>query len=312
MDTSTTRLANKLGRTRSEEGGRWVYRFENGLVVLTDPFMAKDRARVLPLGGPQDTLLNHLVCFPDKVRAKRVFDPFAGSGVLGLMALRLGAAYVDFLDVSARACEFQRENAARNGFATERFAAHLTSIEGFAPSLAYDVVLANPPFVPTPPGIDGTLTSAAGPLGNTQLDMLLAKLDAWLLPEGEAYIYVMQFVAESGPLVARTLNETLPGRTTAFTPTQAEPIALDVYCDAYRKYFPQAAQLIERWRSELIAAHGPLGIEHYVMHIGPKRAAPAQWTITRDLAEKYGTLPYPALANQDLARARVMENLLAP
>ena len=108
MEKGAGRLENKLGKTRSEEGAHWVYRFENGLVVRTDPFMARDRARILPLGGPQDTILNHLVvCFPDKVRGKRVFDPFAGSGILGLMALRLGAAHVAFLDVNPRACEFQ-------------------------------------------------------------------------------------------------------------------------------------------------------------------------------------------------------------
>jgi len=310
MDTSTTKLANKLGRTRSEEGAHWVFRFENGLVVHTDPFMAKDRGRVLPLGGPQDTILNHLVCFPDKVRGKRVFDPFAGSGVFGLMALRLGAAHVDFLDVNPRACELQRKNAARNGFPAGRFQTHERSIEDFAPAQPFDLVLANPPFVPTPPGIEGTLTSAAGPLGNTLLDVLLAKLDACLLPQGEAFIYVMQLVAESGPLIARTLLERLPGRTAAFTPTQAEPIPIDVYCDAYRQCFPANIDAIDRWQAQLAAEHGALGIEQYVVHVGAKTDAPAQSTITRDLPEKYGMLPYPAMANAELARARVLENVI--
>jgi hypothetical protein len=310
MDTSSARLANKLGRTRSVEGEHWVFRFENGLVVHTDPFMAKDRARVLPLGGPQDTILNHLVCFPDEVRGKRVFDPFAGSGVLGLMALRLGAAHVDFVDISERACEFVRTNAKRNGFAAERFQVHLQPIESFTPAQPYDVVLANPPFVPTPPGIEGTLTSAGGAVGNTFIDVLLTKLDSWLVPEGEAFIYVMQFVSETQPLIARTLLEKLPERTISFTPTQVEPISLDVYCNAYRRCFPRDETAIDGWRSDLVAEYGQLGVEHYVMHVGPKREGPAQWTITRDVAEKYGTLLYPAMANGELALARVMENVV--
>jgi hypothetical protein len=309
MDTSTNRLPNKLGRTRSEEGACWVHRFENGLVVLTDPFLTKQRARVLPLGGPQDTILNHLVSFPEKAKGKRVFDPFAGSGVFGLMALRLGAAHVDFLDVAERACEFQRKNAARNGFPASRFEIHQRSIESFAPAQPYDLVLANPPFVPTPPGIEGTLTSAAGPLGNTPVDALLAKLDAWLSPEGEAFIYVMQLVADGVPLVARDIDAKLPERTIAFTATQAEPIALDMYSDAYRKCFPQHVAAIDAWRSQLIAEHGVTGVEHYVMHAGPKRPGPTQWSIAHDVAEKYGTFPYPAMANAELARARVMENV---
>lgn len=310
MDTSTTKLANKLGRTRSEEGGQWVFRFENGLVVHTDPFLTNQGERVLPLGGPQDTILNHLVSFPDKVKAKRVFDPFAGSGAFGLMALRLGAAHVDFLDISERACEFQRKNAARNGFSASRFQTHQQSIQEFAPAQPYDLVLANPPFVPTPPGIEGTLTSAAGPLGNSMVDVLLAKLDAWLLPHAEAFIYVMQLVAERGPLIARDIDAKLPERTIALTATQAEPIALEVYCDAYRKCFAQRGAAIDAWRSQLIADHAVTGVEHYVMHVGPKREGPAQCTITHDVAEKYGTFPYPAMANADLALARVMENVV--
>jgi hypothetical protein len=310
MDTSTTKLANKLGRTRSEEGAHWVFRFENGLVVVTDPFLTRERARVLPLGGPQDTILNHLVSFPDKVKGKRVFDPFAGSGVLGLMALRLGAARVDFLDVAERACDFQRKNAARNGFAASRFQIHQQSIDDFAPERAYDLVLANPPFVPTPPGIEGTLTSAAGPLGNTMLDALLAKLDACLSPQAEAFIYVMQLVAESGPLIAPALIERLPGRTAAFTPTQAEPIPIAMYCDAYRQCFPASTDAIDRWQAQLAAEHGALGIEQFVVHVGAKSEGPAHCTITRDLPEKYGMLPYPAMANAELARARVLENVV--
>jgi hypothetical protein len=310
LDTFSDKLANKLGRTRDEEGPHWVYRFENGLVVLTDPFLTKERARVLPLGGPQDTILNHLVCFPNKVRGKRVFDPFAGSGVFGLMALRLGAAHVDFLDVAERACEFQRKNAARNGFTTDRFATHQQSIETFTPAQPYDLVLANPPFVPTPPGIEGTLTSAAGPLGNDMVDALLAKLDAWLTPHAEAFVYLMQFAIDGVPLVARTVAERLPERAIAFTSTQAEPISLDVYCDAYRKCFPQSTAAIDAWQAQLLAVHCAVGVEHYVMHAGPKREGPAHWTIMRDVAQKYGTFPYPATANKELALARVMENVV--
>jgi hypothetical protein len=308
-DPFSNRLPNKLGRTREVEGELLAFRFENGLVVLTDPFLTKQRARVLPLGGPQDTILNHLVSFPDKAKGKRVFDPFAGSGVFGLMALRLGATHVDFLDVAERACEFQRKNAARNGFPATRFHIHQQSIESFAPAQSYDLVLANPPFVPTPPGIEGTLTSAAGPLGNTMVDALLAKLDAWLLPHGEAFVYVMQFVADGVPLIARDIDAKLRERTIAFTATQAEPITLDTYCDAYRKCFAQHAAAIEPWRSQLIAEHAVTGVEHYVMHVAPRRAGPTQWTIAHDVAEKYGTLPYPAMANAELARARVLENV---
>ena len=310
MSAPANALPNPLGRTRSEEQGCWVFRFANGLVVHTDPFLKPDPARVLPLGGPQDTVLNHLVCFPERVRGKRVFDPFAGSGVFGLMALRLGAAHVDFLDVNPRACEFQRANAERNGIDASRYEICHEAIERFEPRTPFDLVLANPPFVPTPPGIPGTLTSDGGPEGNGLLEPLLQKLDRLLVPEGHAFVYVMQVVAEGRPLATEPLLQHVPGRTTAFTPTQEEEIAFDDYCAAYLQCFGQHSAEIERWRSELTRQHDSLGIQHYVMHVGPKRPGPASWSITRDLAEKYGTPPYPADGNQQLALGRVLENVV--
>ena len=154
-------LKNRLQRVRELSDESWVFRFGNGLVVHTDPFMRPDPARVLPLGAPQDAIMNRLVCHPEIVAGKRVFDPFAGSGVLGLMALKVGAAHVDFLDINPRAQAFQRDNAERNGFPFARYRALLGSIADHVADERYDLVLSNPPFVPTPSGIDGTLTSAA-------------------------------------------------------------------------------------------------------------------------------------------------------
>src|SRR5262245_5641744 len=107
-------LENRLERTRESDGDRWIHRFANGLVVHTDAFLRADPARVLPIGGFQDVLLNRLCAFPELAAGRRVFDPFSGSGVFGLMALRLGAAHVDFLDVNPRARRFSIENAERN------------------------------------------------------------------------------------------------------------------------------------------------------------------------------------------------------
>ena len=90
----------------------------------------------------------------------------------------------------------------------------------------------------------------------------------------------------------------MPERTIAFTPTQVELIPFDMYCDVYRKCFAEEAPAIGRWQSDLLREYGPLGVQHYVMHAGPKRAGPAQWTITHDLTEKYGALPYPTLATR--------------
>ncbi|MFP6607153.1 MAG: methyltransferase [Myxococcota bacterium] len=303
-------MENVLGRTRDDSGEDWVNRFANGLVVHTDAFLKADGARILPLGGPQDAILNHLVHFPEKVRDKRVFDPFSGSGIFGLMALQLDAAYVDFLDINPRARDFQRANAERNHFPADRFETHLQSIDSFEAAAPYDLVLANPPFVPIPPGIEGTLTSAAGPEGNDLVDLLLVKLDGLMASNAEALVYLMQFVSKQGPLVGPTISEHLRGRKSELTPAQVEPIAFDDYCEAYGKCFPDQAVEIEAWRSDLTGRHGQLGLQHYILHVSPGVGGESGWVITDNLVDKYGIAPHLPEANKELALGRVLENVV--
>jgi SAM-dependent methyltransferase len=274
--------------------------------------MRPDAARVLPLGGPQDVILNRLVNAPETVAGKRVFDPFAGSGILGLMALRLGATYVDFLDVSPRAQAFAIANAKRNGFPAERYAAHLGSIADFEASEPYDLVLANPPFVPTPPGIEGTLTSNGGPEGDTIARLLFARLDRLLHDAGEAFVYLMQLVDRGEPVIARDAVGQLPSRTLEFTPIQQCATPIDEYAAAYVRCFAGQEAAVRAWEADLRVRHSPeLGVQHYVVHVQPVRPGLGSWQITENLAEKYGeNMTYPEAANRELALARVMENVV--
>jgi hypothetical protein len=90
-------LPDLLERTSEVCGEEVIYRFANGLSIKTEAFNKPDKLRILPLGSPQGSLMNHMVHFPDVVRGKRVFEPFAGSGALGFMALKVGAHHVDLI-----------------------------------------------------------------------------------------------------------------------------------------------------------------------------------------------------------------------
>jgi methyltransferase family protein len=307
-------LANLLGKRRTEEAGHWVFRFANGLEVRTDPFMRRDRARVLPIGGPQDVLLNRLVHKPWLVRGKRVLDAFSGSGVLGLMALKLGAAHVEFVDINPRAAEFAEDNCRRNGFAAESYRVTCASVDDFAPSERANVILANPPFVMTPPGIEGTLTSRAGSEGNDLVEMLLARHDELLVPDGESYIYVLQLVVDGEPLIASRLVALIRTRTAEFTPVQEEVAPFAHYASAYLRRFPHHAESIHAWDAELRARHGEnLGVQHYVLHIGPSCGRPTSWSVVDNLATEYGEgFAYAASSLADLALGRVAENFILP
>ena len=65
-----TALPNRMQRTRETQAERWLFRYANGLAIATDPFMRADPARVLPVGGPQDVIMNRLACMPELVANK--------------------------------------------------------------------------------------------------------------------------------------------------------------------------------------------------------------------------------------------------
>jgi hypothetical protein len=307
-------LPNILGRVREEVGKEWVFHFANGLEVHTDPFMRRDTARVLPIGGPQEVILNRLAHKPELVAGKHVLDAFCGSGILGLMALKLGAEHVDFVDINSRAALFTERNCQRNGFSPDRFSIFQTSIADYACERRHDVVLANPPFVMTPDGIEGTLTSRAGATGNDLIELLFSRLDDMLEPVGEAYLIMLQLLADGAPVIACALPALLPTRAVAFTPVQAEATPFALYVDAYHEAFPQHRAQIDAWQRHLRDRHGDhLTAQHYALRVRPRAADAPAWEIIDDLDEEYGeTLRYPPSSHRDLALGRVVENLVLP
>jgi SAM-dependent methyltransferase len=305
-------LPNLLQRTQEVQGDQILYRFGNGLRIKTEVLRKPDRLRILPLGTPQGSLMNHLLHFPDVAHDKDVFEPFAGSGALGFMALKLGARHVDLLDVNPRAITFQRENAALNHFLTSQYRAIEGDIATFIPTHRYGLILANPPFVPTPDGIEGTLTSNGGPEGNWCVELLLQRLEACLHPDGQAFIYLFQLVRHGEPLVCELLVRHLDHRVVELTPSQARPIRFAVYCRSYTEIFPEAEAAIARWGDDLRGKYGDaLMLNHYVAHVGPQTDGPTTYVIRENFPEKYGDdLLVPVRNDTQLSYGRIVENIL--
>jgi len=311
-DEPPVALPDLLQCSREVQGEQVLYRFGNGLRIKTEIFRKNDRLRILPLGTPQGSLMNHMLNFPEVVKGKDVFEPFAGSGALGFMALKVGARHVDFLDINPRAVTFQVKNAALNDFPVS----HYRSIEGdiatFSSDRKYDLIVANPPFVPTPDGIEGIITSNGGPEGNRFVAILLKRLEEFLRPEGQAFIYLFQIVRRGEPLVVDLILQYLDHRAVELTPSQAHPISFAVYCQTYSELFPTAEADIARWQSELIRRHGKeLMLSHYVAHVGPRGAATTSYVIRNNFREKYGEdLLVPFGDDKELAYGRILENVV--
>lgn len=118
-------------------------------------------------------------------RGGHALDLFTGSGALALAAARAGAARVTAVDIS--------RTAALSAWLTCRLGGVPAEVRrgDFADVLAgrtFDLVLANPPYVPAPPGIRPHAAWDAGPDGRGVLDRLCALLPGLLRPRGVALI----------------------------------------------------------------------------------------------------------------------------
>lgn len=306
-------LPNLLQRTREVQGDQVFYHFGNGLVIKTEIFNKNDKLRILGLGSPQGGLMNHMLNFPEVVQDKDVFEPFAGSGALGLMALKVGARHVDFLDINPKAVAFQIENAVLNHLPPSTYRAIEGDIATFTADHQYDLIVANPPFVPTPEGIEGTITSNGGPEGNRFIEVLLQRLDDFLRPNGQAFIYLFQLVKRGEPLMVELILRYLNHRVVELTPSQARPISFAVYSQTYAELFPGAMEDIARWESVLLGKYGDgLMLNHYVAQVGPRGESPTSYVILDNFKEKYGeNLLVPFRDDKELAYARILENVLA-
>ncbi|TGD89644.1 methyltransferase domain-containing protein [Mycolicibacterium sp. CH28] len=83
------------------------------------------------------------------VIGRRVLDLCTGSGVVAIAAAELGARDVTAFDISPDAIRCTRDNAVQAGVSVD---ARVGSWTAALTSGPYDVVVSNPPYVPTPPG----------------------------------------------------------------------------------------------------------------------------------------------------------------
>ncbi|MGY4709807.1 HemK2/MTQ2 family protein methyltransferase [Mycolicibacterium sp. CBM1] len=101
---------------------------------------------------------------------RRVLDLCTGSGVVAIAAARLGARAVTALDICPEAIACVRRNATDAGVGVNAVAGTWSTALAAGP---YDVVVSNPPYVPTPPDAHlENIPAAVGPVAawNAGLD----------------------------------------------------------------------------------------------------------------------------------------------
>ncbi len=94
-------------------------------------------------------------------RGRRVLDLCTGSGVVAIAAAERGAASVVAFDICPRAVSCTRGNAAYAGVSIDVLEGSWSGALDYAP---FDLIVSNPPYVPTPPAGDtDVIPLTAGP-----------------------------------------------------------------------------------------------------------------------------------------------------
>ena len=131
----------------------------------------------------------------------RVLEVFAGSGAVAIAAAREGAREVTVVDVSRRALLTSWLNARRNGVRV-----HVRRGDLFAPVAdeRFDLILANPPYVPSPsdalPRAGAARAWEGGGDGRLLLDRLCAEAPQHLSPGGTLLLVQSSICGERATL----------------------------------------------------------------------------------------------------------------
>jgi release factor glutamine methyltransferase len=124
-----------------------------------------------------------------ELRARSVLDLFTGSGILAIAAAQAGAQQVTAVDISRRSVACAWVNARLNGV---RVRALHGDLFGPVAGEQFDLIVANPPYLPGAPDPGATRGPAraweGGPDGRALLDRLCSKAAAHLRDDGERLI----------------------------------------------------------------------------------------------------------------------------
>lgn len=149
----------------------------------------------LDIGGvypPQhdSQLLIDMLEKTELAQGRRVLDLCTGSGVVAIAAAEFGAASVTAFDICPHAVRCSRGNAVHAGVIIDVLEGSYSGALDYAP---FDVIVSNPPYVPTPPAGDTeVIPMTAGPArawnagvdGRMVLDPLCESAASLLAPGG--------------------------------------------------------------------------------------------------------------------------------
>lgn len=183
--------------------------------VVTDRVDYDRPDQVFPLHPENQFYLDEIV--EEKIKGARVLEMGIGSGVLSIGAVKAGAEKVTALEINPRAINYAGFNIVLNGL-EDRVTIREGDREDIFKPIAgekFDYIICNPPFEPTPHGIDYFIHSSGGIYGLDFLEKVLCELDKYLTKKGHAQMVTFAPGNEKQPFMLVDLVEKyLTGQTT--------------------------------------------------------------------------------------------------
>ena len=207
--------------------------------IVTDNFGYKGNDQVIPLQPEQLFFMDYVD--PVTVQGKNFLEVGLGSGVLSIFCLLKGAEKGVGLDINPRAKIFTGFNAMVNGVPDqlEIKDGNTASIFAAVSGKSFDFIFSNPPFEPTPPGMDYYMNSAAGIYGLTFVEALLKGVEEQLAEGGTFQMVTMAPGNEKDPfLLYEYIEKYLPGMEVELI-LDHQPILYNDFVDRFVEIFEE-------------------------------------------------------------------------
>lgn len=202
--------------------------------VVTDRVEYDQPDQVFPLHPENQFYLDEIA--EQRIKGAKALEIGIGSGVLSIGAVKAGAEKVTALEINPRAKNYAGFNIVINGL-EDRIEIRDGNIEDiFKPIKGekFDYIISNPPFEPTPPGINYYLHSSGGIYGLDFVEGILKNLDSYLTDKGHAQIVTFTPGDEKRPfMLVDLVKKYLNGQTTI----KVNPVSMkfDDFADRFVK-----------------------------------------------------------------------------
>lgn len=259
-----------------------------GIMVVTDPFEYQGTDQVLPIQPEQLFFMDELDT--TKIKNSKVLEVGLGSGILSIFCSLMGAKKIIGLDINPRAKILTGYNSIINGV-EDKIEIRDGSVDSVFKNVSndkFDYIISNPPFEPTPPGMDYYLNSSAGIYGLDFLELLFKESEKLLNEGGHLQFVTMAPGDKNEPFLLRNLlNKYFPNKKIDVI-VDTQPIKYKDFNERFIDYFGIEEERIELM-NKLAKEDGVTDIYMCMVHYTKGEKGSITFTPTHKVYESWDT-----------------------